>query len=293
MADSREAERAARKAERDAQVAAMKEKLEAVIETKAQELVARQRPDLLEPQEAQKLSHFDYSGLPADIADEARATAKRVRERMNRAIVEVGQELRTIKEKLEHGQFTAWIRAEFGGMSERTAQRYMSAAEAFGGKSDTVSVLPARSVFKLAAKSTPHHVREEVVARIEAGEKILDSVVDEYIAAAKAKAKPMLVVQESSSAPEPSRILSAADLAVRPVQPSAEAKRQALEADPDPERFELRDKWLWLHRFIAERRRWLDDNPEEATPTERHNLAMLDDIKEDYSRLMRLKGSAH
>src|SRR4051812_15928346 len=98
--------------------------------------------------------------------------------------IEVGRDLTAIKERLEHGQFTAWVEAEFD-LDLRTAENYMNAFLRFGDKSETVSLLPQRTIYKLAAKSTPASVREEVVSRLEAGERPASQDIEHLIQSAR------------------------------------------------------------------------------------------------------------
>lgn len=61
-----------------------------------------------------------------------------------------------------------WLEREFI-WTDRTAQRYMAAAEHFDGKTDIMSDLPATSVYELAAKSTPEETRQEIVDLLDSG----------------------------------------------------------------------------------------------------------------------------
>src|SRR5262249_9567988 len=58
------------------------------------------------------------SDLPdADVADQVRSSADRIRERVKKTvedIIEVGNELLAVKEALEHGQFGPWLKAVKG-----------------------------------------------------------------------------------------------------------------------------------------------------------------------------------
>lgn len=90
----------------------------------------------------------------------------------------------SIKDRLGHGNFGPWLQSEFQ-MAERTAQRYMGAAAVFSDKSDIVSVLPPSAVYALSAPSTPAPVREEVVRRLEAGERLPADDVRDMVRAAK------------------------------------------------------------------------------------------------------------
>src|SRR5215467_12490762 len=86
---------------------------------------------------------FNYAALDPDIANEAKVTADRIRVALSHTtagIIEAGERLRGIKDKLPHGQFTTWLSAGFG-MSDRTARLYMNAAEWATGKTEIVSVL--------------------------------------------------------------------------------------------------------------------------------------------------------
>ncbi len=96
------------------------------------------------------------------------AKAENIRARMKRSvedIIAIGQDLIEVKERLEHGEFLAWVEAEFR-MSDQTAENFMHVAKRFADKIQTVWNLPARVVYELAAPGTP----DEVVRKVEAGE---------------------------------------------------------------------------------------------------------------------------
>ena len=74
---------------------------------------------------------FNYDPLEAKVADLVLSSADRIRERMKKLvedIIEVDNDLMTVREALDHGQFGPWLKAEFG-WSERTAQNFMAVAE--------------------------------------------------------------------------------------------------------------------------------------------------------------------
>lgn len=57
---------------------------------------------------------FDYAALPVDSALTARAAAERIKLRLKRTvedIIEIGRELKAVKDELPHGQFLPWIAA--------------------------------------------------------------------------------------------------------------------------------------------------------------------------------------
>lgn len=132
---------------------------------------------------------FDYSRLPAELAEEARAIAARVREKtknMTVTVLELGRDLTYVKARLGHGAFGVWLDAEFRG-GARTAQNYMRAFDAFGDKCEIVSHLPPTAVYALAAPSVPERTRERVVKRLSAGEPVDAAEVRALVRDAKEK----------------------------------------------------------------------------------------------------------
>src|SRR5215831_3587863 len=86
---------------------------------------------------------FNYDVLEAKVAEQVRSSADRIRERVKKTvedIIEVGNDLLAVKEKLPHGQFGPWLKAEFG-WGERMAQNFISVAEQFGAKSEIIADL--------------------------------------------------------------------------------------------------------------------------------------------------------
>lgn len=133
---------------------------------------------------------FNYSELPAEhakLATDAAAAIKTSGKRMADYALTIGQKLTAVKAVLDHGQFGAWLVAEFA-WTDRTARNYMTAWAAFGDKSETISNLTPTTLYTLAAPSTPMTVREQVVERLEAGERVGSATVKDMIAEAKSRA---------------------------------------------------------------------------------------------------------
>lgn len=146
------------------------------------------------------ISNFDCSTLPVDVAEEAKAAVKRIRERNQKYLIETGRDLLAMKERLGHGDFGPWLQSEFT-MNERTAQNYMRVALEFGDKPEIVSLLPPTTVYALAAPSTPEPVRLDIVTRLKAGEAIasdaiIQTIRDSRAAERKAKADAKLSPEE-------------------------------------------------------------------------------------------------
>lgn len=162
---------------------------------------------------------FDYSVLPTNIGAEAKIAADEIRALIRRGIVDVGAALSRIKDRLPHGQFGKWLSAEFG-LTERTAQNYMAVA-ALVSKYEAVSDLQQKTLCLLASPSTPEPIRQAVIARFGAGERIPDRTIKEMIGQAKVRQ------QE-----EPRR----ADEAARDAQLSPRTRRSRAQRKAEEER---------------------------------------------------------
>jgi Protein of unknown function (DUF3102) len=92
-----------------------------------------------------------------------------------------GRRLVECKAQCGHGNWLPWLEREFG-WDERTARRYISVHE-LAGKSDTVSDLdiPMRSIYLLAAPSTPEEARQAVVEAAADGERLTHVQVKDII----------------------------------------------------------------------------------------------------------------
>lgn len=108
---------------------------------------------------------YDYDQLDIDAAITTRGVAIEIKahaEQARSSMIVIGQKLTEVKALLPHGQFEDWCRVEFE-MSQRTAQRMMAAAEVFGDKNDTVSLLSDSAMYMLSAPSVPEAARVEVI----------------------------------------------------------------------------------------------------------------------------------
>lgn len=97
------------------------------------------------------------------LCDDVRDVIHKHEARAVKEIALIGALLMRVKVALNHGEFTKWIKSEVR-WNIRTAQRYMSVAENIGDKRDTVSRLPIKTVYDLAA--LPDLARQELIATI-------------------------------------------------------------------------------------------------------------------------------
>jgi len=127
---------------------------------------------------------FNYASLDAETSQFVQQQTGEIRVLMKRTaqgIVEIGQKLISVKEKLGHGRFGDWLEAEFD-WGKSTANRFMNVALNFPNLEKLENFAPS-ALYLLSEASTPVGVREEAIARAEAGEPIT------YTAAKKIKQK--------------------------------------------------------------------------------------------------------
>jgi hypothetical protein len=130
---------------------------------------------------------FTYDIVPAVTAAALRAEASRIRKLVNTttaAIIEIGCALISVKQSLEHGQFSEWVQAECG-FGLRTAENYIRASQFAEGKTKCVSLLNPATVYRLAAKSAPPAIVQAVLDRTSNGEIVADAEVVAAFAEAK------------------------------------------------------------------------------------------------------------
>ena len=129
---------------------------------------------------------FDYTSLDTETSQFVQQQTGEIRLLMKRTaqgIIQIGQKLIEVKQRLGHGRFLDWLEAEFEWHRD-TANKFMHVALHFGsmGTSKFSTIAPS-ALYILAAPSTPETVREEAIARAEAGEFIT------YTSAKKIKQK--------------------------------------------------------------------------------------------------------
>jgi hypothetical protein len=101
--------------------------------------------------------------------------AKMIRLLGSRAIgdlIEIGRILVDTRDnRCKHGEWLVWLEQEFN-WSRQTADNYIHMYESFGQIANRVSnlAIDCRSLYLLAAPSTPEAARDEVIERSEAGE---------------------------------------------------------------------------------------------------------------------------
>jgi Protein of unknown function (DUF3102) len=140
---------------------------------------------------------FNYAGIHPTTAQFVQQQTGEIRSLMKRTaqyIVEIGQKLLLVKEKLGHGRFLEWLSAEFEWTDE-TARRFMNVAQRFGETPQIVAFAPS-ALYLLAAPSVPEPARTEAIHRAQAGEtithKLAQQIKRRYTSAPKRQTSPVL-----------------------------------------------------------------------------------------------------
>jgi len=130
-----------------------------------------------EPTEG-KLDH----PLLAEHAAEIRRLGKRV----IADVIEIGRRLTEAKAIAGHGNWISWLEREFG-WTDDTALNFMRCHELAKNRNFRDLSLPVSGLYLLAAPSTPDEVRDAVIARAAAGEKVTTTQVKTAITAKRPK----------------------------------------------------------------------------------------------------------
>jgi Protein of unknown function (DUF3102) len=99
-------------------------------------------------------------------------------------ISEIGRHLTECREIVGHGGWADWLDREFA-WSDQTARNFIHVYELSKSKTVLNLSLPFSALYLLAAPSTPPEVQDEIIKRVEAGEKLKAGDVKAAIEAAK------------------------------------------------------------------------------------------------------------
>lgn len=185
-------------------------------------------------------SSFDYEHLAPEVRTDVQESTRRIHElerRTSESIIEIGQQLIRVKQRLPHGEFLPWLDAEFG-WTERTARRFMAVADVFH-KSDNLSAFQPSALYALASNNVPQEVRDDFAAVAEAGHPVTHAAVKEAIAERKATPRRPEVVDHDTG-----EILDTRP-APRPVTPGARDRVTYMLNDPE--------RSQWSDAQVAER----------------------------------------
>lgn len=157
-------------------------------------------------------SVFDYEALTLEQRSLVMQRTGEIQERLQRSaqdIWEIGQRLADVREQLKHGQFDAWLKAEFN-WSRRTAYNFINVYETFGERANLAQLdIASSALYLLAAPSTPQNLREEYLLKAYDGEKITHKELSSDIKQKKHKSNPPEVKQNDSTPDTETKLPSA------------------------------------------------------------------------------------
>jgi hypothetical protein len=120
-------------------------------------------------------TQFDYLMLASEQRAIVQQRTGEIRERLQRSaqdIWEIGQGLADVRAQLKHGQFEAWLKAEFG-WSRRTAYNFINVYETFQERANLAQIdIATSALYLLAAPSTPPELRQQYLQEAKAGKKV-------------------------------------------------------------------------------------------------------------------------
>jgi Protein of unknown function (DUF3102) len=100
----------------------------------------------------------------ADLADQVRSHSRSC----TTSVIAIGKVLMQAKQRLAHGRFTSWVRAECE-FTLRSAQNYIRAAELASRAGEIVSLLTPAALYRLSAPGTPVEVISHVLEALHRG----------------------------------------------------------------------------------------------------------------------------
>lgn len=117
--------------------------------------------------------NFNYEALDLETRVVVQQRTSEIRSLMKRTAqdtVEIGQKLREVKARLEHGCFGDWLKGEFD-WGWRTANNYIAVADKFANFAN-LDTIATSALYLLASPSTPDEVKEEFLEQAEAGQRV-------------------------------------------------------------------------------------------------------------------------
>ena len=110
---------------------------------------------------------FSYDDLDAETRIVVRQAANEIKTLMRQTaqgVMDIGQRLIEVKERLPHGRFGGWLGQEFG-WSERTARNFMAVTRQFKTANFADLSIAPSALYALAGPSVPEAARQEAVQR--------------------------------------------------------------------------------------------------------------------------------
>ena len=119
------------------------------------------------------ISAFDYASLDQNTAEFLLQETKEIKSLMKRTvegIIETGERLHKVKQRLQHGEFMTWVENEIK-CHYSTALHFMRVWETFGEQKEQIADvgINVSVLYLLSAPSMPEQLRTEIVEMAKAG----------------------------------------------------------------------------------------------------------------------------
>lgn len=125
-----------------------------------------------EPTTTKELQAFTYTSLDPktrSVVQQCTFEIKSLTKRTTGDTIQIGQSLTLVKQRLRHGQYGEWLRAEFD-WSEQTARQFVHVAQWAKTTKIVDLSFDFTALYRLAAPRTPETARQEALQRARQGE---------------------------------------------------------------------------------------------------------------------------
>jgi hypothetical protein len=126
---------------------------------------------------------YHYQGVDPLLAATLQQRTTGIRRRLEevaQGLLDIGRDLRYVRDHLLHGEWIDWLQAEFA-MSEETARNWLHVWDRFGNTGISLGNLRRSVIYLLAAPSTPDTAVEEICNRDSQGEHVTVAEAQEAI----------------------------------------------------------------------------------------------------------------
>jgi hypothetical protein len=132
------------------------------------------------------LSDLGLNKKDAEFVTDKTIVIEQAMENVTTSAMKIGEALTDVKMRLPAGTFTKWLETSFG-MTDRTAQRYMSVAKTFHGREINPNI-SNRALYMLASDNVPQDARDEALRLADEGNRITTEKAETIIEQSKRRA---------------------------------------------------------------------------------------------------------
>lgn len=188
---------------------------------------------------------FDYSQLEMESRIRVQTLADTIRRLMRvtaQQIVEIGEHLTEVRQRLGDNRFENWLDAEFG-WKLRTAYNFMAVAEKFTAASLSDGRLSASALYLLAAPGVPEEARTAAVEIAQSGGTVSREVARAVVRATK-KRETAAVEEAQPALPAPVIEQPAADTTFEDIAEPPVTIDETAASEPVPDQTPQGKAWL-------------------------------------------------